>query len=143
MTRGSSEDRNASQASFSVIGCLPQGLPPPAYALDIFILTDAGLLFQDGIWAFEYTLYGCRVICFDRDERMPCQFHRCCWRAGKDTVNRLRGCLTTASAVELPDIFLLTERVLKPGGILYVSFKYRKFEGTRRGCFLPIWMKGG
>jgi len=36
--------------------------------LDIFILTDAGLLFQDGIWAFEYTLYGCRVICFDRDE---------------------------------------------------------------------------
>ena len=69
MTRGSSEDRNASHASFSVMGCLSAGLAAHLHMLsDIFILTDAGLLFQDGIWAFEYTLYGCRVICFDRDE---------------------------------------------------------------------------
>ena len=91
MTRGSSEDRNASQASFSVIGCLPQGLPPPAYALDIFILTDAGLLFQDGIWAFEYTLYGCPVIYFDRDEYLASSTNAV-GGAVKDTVNGLRGC---------------------------------------------------
>ena len=67
--------------------------------LDIFILTDAGLLFQDGIWAFEYTLYGCRVICFDRDEYLASSTNAV-GGAGKDTVNGLRGCLTTASAVE-------------------------------------------
>ena len=36
---------------------------------------------------------------------------------------------------ELPDIFLRMERALKPGGILYVSFKYGQFEGIRSGRF--------
>ena len=34
---------------------------------------------------------------------------------------------------ELPDIFLRMERAAKPGGILYVSFKYGQFEGIRNG----------
>ena len=36
---------------------------------------------------------------------------------------------------ELPDIFLRMERAAKPGGILYVSFKYGQFEGIRNGRF--------
>lgn len=102
--------------------------------LDIFILTDAGLLFQDGIWAFEYTLYGCRVICFDRDECLASSTDAV-GGAGKDTMNGLRGCLTNVSVAELPDIFLWIvwmERALKPVGILYVFFKYGQFERFRR-----------
>ena len=50
-------------------------------------------------------------------------------------MNRLRGCLTNVSVAELPDIFLWMvwmERALKPGGILYVFFKYGQFERFRR-----------
>ena len=36
---------------------------------------------------------------------------------------------------ELPDIFLRMEKALKPGGILYVSFKYGRFEGFRSDRF--------
>lgn len=36
---------------------------------------------------------------------------------------------------ELPDIFLRMEKALKPGGILYVSFKYGWFEGFRSDRF--------
>ncbi len=34
---------------------------------------------------------------------------------------------------ELPDIFRLMITALKPGGIIYISFKYGTFEGERNG----------
>ena len=40
-----------------------------------------------------------------------------------------------APHAELPDIFRRMERALKPGGILYVSFKYGDFEGERSGRY--------
>ena len=36
---------------------------------------------------------------------------------------------------ELPEVFRKMYRALKPGGILYVSFKYGDFEGERNGRY--------
>ena len=36
---------------------------------------------------------------------------------------------------ELPEVFRKMYRALKPGGILYVSFKYSDFEGERNGRY--------
>ena len=36
---------------------------------------------------------------------------------------------------ELPDILTRMKRAVKPGGILYVSFKYGTFEGIRNGRY--------
>ena len=36
---------------------------------------------------------------------------------------------------ELPDIFARMNRAVKPGGVIYVSFKYGAFEGERSGRY--------
>ncbi|HAZ06693.1 MAG TPA: hypothetical protein DCY58_11660 [Acetobacterium sp.] len=36
---------------------------------------------------------------------------------------------------ELTEIFLLIDQALKPGGVLYASFKYGDFEGQRNGRY--------
>jgi len=54
--------------------------------------------------------------------------------------NRYDGIFACASILhvpskELPDILTRMKRAVKPGGILYVSFKYGTFEGIRNGRY--------
>ena len=54
--------------------------------------------------------------------------------------NRYDGLFACASILhvpskELPDILTRMKRAVKPGGILYVSFKYGTFEGIRNGRY--------
>ena len=43
--------------------------------------------------------------------------------------------LLHASREELPAIFRIAKRALKPDGVIYASFKYGDFEGERNGRF--------
>ncbi|WP_027430160.1 class I SAM-dependent methyltransferase [Lachnospira multipara] len=43
--------------------------------------------------------------------------------------------LLHASREELPEIFRIAKRALKPDGVIYASFKYGDFEGERNGRF--------
>ena len=57
-----------------------------------------------------------------------------------DAVNEYDGIWACASVLhvpkaELPDVFRRMSRALKPGGILYASFKYGDFEGERGGRY--------
>ena len=54
--------------------------------------------------------------------------------------NRYDGLFACASILhvpskDLPDILTSMKRAVKPGGILYVSFKYGTFEGIRNGRY--------
>ena len=54
--------------------------------------------------------------------------------------NRYDGIFACASILhvpskELPDILTRMKRAVKPGGILYISFKYGTFEGIRNGRY--------
>ena len=54
--------------------------------------------------------------------------------------NRYDGLFACASILhvpskELPDILTRMKRAVKPGGILYISFKYGTFEGIRNGRY--------
>ena len=57
-----------------------------------------------------------------------------------DAVERYDGIWACASLLHLPradlqDVLRKTEKALKPGGILYLSFKYGSFEGIRNGRY--------
>ena len=57
-----------------------------------------------------------------------------------DAVERYDGIWACASLLHLPradlqDVLRKTEKALKPGGILYLSFKYGSFEGIRDGRY--------
>lgn len=57
-----------------------------------------------------------------------------------DETDRYDGIFACASilhvpSADLPDIFCRMREAVKPGGILYVSFKYGDFEGIRNGRY--------
>ena len=55
----------------------------------------------------------------------------------KDRYDGIWACASVlhVKKTELPDVFQRLTRALRPGGILYVSFKYGEFEGFRGGRY--------